>query len=664
MQLKRARISGFRSLRNVSVEFGAHTAFIGGNGAGKSSILKAIDRFYSTARSLDPDDFYGRNQDAPIEIELTFGDLTGEETEAFESRVRGGELTVVRVFDQSASSGSYYGSVPQNADFRPIRSATTATEKRNAYRALKDENPAYAALPSAASAAAVDEQLALWEQAYPEALTLERDDGRFFGFQNASRTALNRYTNFVFVPAVREAAADATDSKSSPIGRLVEILVRSSILKRADVQQFQHEMIERYRELIAPGAIPELDQLAIDLTADLQRLYAQASVGLAWREIGEIPVPLPAADVILSDDGFGGPVGRQGHGLQRAFVFTLLQHLAGAATPIEESAGEDGADAGLPAAPTLILAIEEPELYQHPTKQRHVSHVLRQLSAGTLPGATGATQIIFASHSPMFVSLRDADEIRLVRRTDCENGEYKQCSLCALDLNSVARKLERCHGKPVGTWSAETLKPRLHILGTELAEGFFADGVVLVEGRSDRAALSAAARLLGVSFEEAGIAVLSVEGKNNLDRPYLIFRALGIPTYVAWDCDCGTKDHKPVANLALCRMTNPNDAIEVPVEGLMIAEQYSHFEGTLEKTIKAELTPDIYDACLKAACEPFGFDPGTDAQKVPDVMFELLAAAANQGCRSSSLEGLVKAIWLYLTGRPLGTHEELAVAKA
>lgn len=34
------------------------------------------------------------------------------------------------------------------------------------------------------------------------------------------------------------------------------------------------------------------------------------------------------------------------------------------------------------AEPDLILAIEEPELYQHPTKQRHFARVLDALSSG------------------------------------------------------------------------------------------------------------------------------------------------------------------------------------------------------------------------------------------------------------------------------------------
>ena len=128
MQLTHARVRNFRSLKNVSVHFGGHTALIGGNGAGKSSILKAIERFYSTARTPEPDDYFGRDQSEAIEIELTFGRLSEQEEPDFESRVRDGRLIITRVFDGGSASGRYYGSVLQNLDFVPIRVCQTASK--------------------------------------------------------------------------------------------------------------------------------------------------------------------------------------------------------------------------------------------------------------------------------------------------------------------------------------------------------------------------------------------------------------------------------------------------------------------------------------------------------------------------------------------------------
>lgn len=657
MQLERAHIKNFRSLRDVEVTFGAHTAFIGGNGAGKSSILKAVEKFYSTSKSCDGDDFFGRDQGQSIEIELTFHQLSGQEAAAFENRVRDGKLVVTRIFDGSASSGRYHGVVPQNAEFVAIRMHSAATPKRAAYSALRDNSPLYADLPSVASAAAVDQALLDWEANHPDQLTLLPDDGQFFGFQNNSRGKLQRHTSFVFIPAVREASVDAVDGKTSVIGKLLELLVRSQILQRPDVQAFKAQMTEAYQVLVSAENMPELDVLSGTLTADLRSLYQDAEVSLNWREVGEMPVPLPMADVFLKDDGFGGPVDRQGHGLQRAFIFTLLQHLARTAVPEADDASaadaDDGDDAPTAAAvaqaPTLILAIEEPELYQHPTKQRHLAEVLRGLSSGTLPGVQGHTQVIFGSHSPMFISMGKADEIRLTRRAPCADSEFKQCSLQALDLGVVAQKLERGWDKPLGTFSAQTLMPRLHILGTELAEGFFANGIILVEGRSDKAALTATARMLGVNFEAAGIAILSAEGKSNLDRPYVIFRELGIPTFMLWDCDQQLPEAKrtPAIDLALSKLAKPNDQFDAAPANDLVSDCYAHFERTLEYKLKEDLTPEVHAACLAAACEPFGVHPGGDTQKIPEVVYQTLFRAREMGRESDMLKDIVRAMWRF-----------------
>jgi len=372
--------------------------------------------------------------------------------------------------------------------------------------------------------------------------------------------------------------------------------------------------------------------------------------------VADIPVPLPIADVSLSDDGFGGPVDRQGHGLQRAFVFTLLQHLAKSSLLSSLAAGDEAGTAPAPArAPSLILAIEEPELYQHPTKQRHLASVFRGLSEGSLPGAEGPTQILLGSHSPMFVSLDKANEIRLVRRTSCNDSDLKQCELRSLDLGVIASRLGRAWGKADGAFTAATLAPRLHILGTELAEGFFANGIVLVEGRSDKAALHACARTLNLDFEAAGIAVLSAEGKGNLDKPYAIFTELGIPTFMMWDCDRGKKEAH--ANLPLLRLVRPEQQLEAAPSETRVAGHYAHFEDTLEALLIDEIGIELHQACLSDACEPFGLTASRDTHKIPEVMYHVLRYAKGRGATCRTFEALVRAIWLHLTGKEIEVED-------
>jgi putative ATP-dependent endonuclease of OLD family len=255
---------------------------------------------------------------------------------------------------------------------------------------------------------------------------LERDDGRFLGFTNVANGALQKATSFVFIPAVRDISADAQDAKGAVVAKLLELVVKNVVQQRTDFRQWKTRIAAEYRAITNPDALPELRQLSEQLTETLQVFYGAAGVQLNWQAANEFAVPLPLADVQLDEDGFVGPVGRKGHGLQRAFILTLLQHLAKATAqnPGEVQVVREGdveVDAEVAHLPGLILAIEEPELYQHPTKQRHFARVLSELSSGVLPGVAARTQVLFASHSPLFVSLDRFDEIKLARRVRIED---------------------------------------------------------------------------------------------------------------------------------------------------------------------------------------------------------------------------------------------------
>jgi hypothetical protein len=96
-----------------------------------------------------------------------------------------------------------------------------ATERRNEYVRLRDTGGIYADLPAAPRAAAeLDPLMAAWEVAHRDHCAMARDDGRFFGFTNVANGALQRATSFVFIPAVRDVAADALDSRGAVIAKL------------------------------------------------------------------------------------------------------------------------------------------------------------------------------------------------------------------------------------------------------------------------------------------------------------------------------------------------------------------------------------------------------------------------------------------------------------
>jgi hypothetical protein len=115
----------------------------------------------------------------------------------------------------------------------------------------------------------------------------------------------------------------------------MELVVSNVIQQRHDIKTWQSRVAIEYRQLIDPEKLKELAGLSDELTETLRLFYGEAGVALHWQQAQDFALPLPSADIFLDEDGFEGPVDRKGHGLQRAFILTLLQHLARAATSNE-----------------------------------------------------------------------------------------------------------------------------------------------------------------------------------------------------------------------------------------------------------------------------------------------------------------------------------------
>lgn len=605
MIVKEARIKNFRALRDVPIKFESQTVLVGSNGVGKSSVLRAIELFYSpSASSVRDFDFFDRDSD--IEISLTFAEFTDSERELFENRISGGEMHVTRIFQPGGDkrNGRYFGVTKCYPRFQEIR-RLEGMVKRTAFNELPREGE-FADLAKAGKVAEVDHIMADWETRNSDKCELDRDDGQFFGFQNVGRGALQKATSFVLIPAVRDAAVDAQDSKNSVVGQLMELIVRSAIQAREDIREFQQRITNEYQELTAPSNLPELSGLATAITSTLVQFYRDVAVALTWRTADAFSIPLPIADVALRENELVFPVDRSGHGLQRAFIIALLQHLARArvlSVNEKTDAEVDSAEAAKPAEeeppvlPGLILAIEEPELYQHPTKQRHFSRVLNELSNGRLPGMATKTQLIFATHSPYFVAMDRFDEVRLLRRVRPSPEIAASTSCTSSDLEIIAQIIEKSVGGTAGKFTGATIKSRLHLVGPELAEGFFADAVVLVEGPSDKAALIAVAAADQKNFEANGIAILPVGGKDKLDKVWAVFTSLSIPVFTIWDSDKGkagkTEERSKRLNQQLQRLLSAPAPHQDFPSG--VAETYACFEEKLEATLEAEIGRDIFN---------------------------------------------------------------------
>ncbi|MGA2616786.1 MAG: ATP-dependent endonuclease [Thermoguttaceae bacterium] len=644
MIIKEVSVKNFRSIKDASLPCEELTVLVGPNGAGKSSFLKAVELFYSAAPKFAIEDFYDSDTTADIEIAITFTALTPDEAELFANYLEGPELTVVRVLSlSSGKAAKYHGSALQNPDFLPIREAGSAKEKRTAYEALRGGGK-YASLPKWTNQGDAVQILKRWEVANPAGCVRQRDDGQFFGFTEVAQGYLGRSTRFIFIPAVRDAGDDAAEGRGSPITEILDLVVRSALASRADLAKFKEEMQKQYEDILDPAKLTELGTLEKGLSSTLKSFVPDAEVTLKWAKLGDLEVPLPKADVRLVEDGYPSCVTRTGHGLQRAFILTMLQHLAVAQASSAPAAPEDGEEPPPVTLLNLVLGIEEPELYQHPNRQRHLARILAQLASGSLPGVAASTQVLYCTHAPLFVGIDRFYQVRLLRKEEATANKPRVTRVVRADGDAVAEDIWKASdgkdqdGKPVGKFSWATLRPRLQAIMTPwTSEGFFADVAVLVEGEGDRAVILGAANTMGHDLESSGISVIPCGGKSNLDRPATIFRHLGIRVYVVWDGDEGGKDSKPEDNRRLLRL------LKMPVVDWPCAvdDSYACFKANLESTLKEEIGAAEFEAFLAESQSAHAIPKRQHAIKNPVVISEVLSKATTAGKSSPTMQAII-----------------------
>ena len=639
MFLKEVEIKNYRSILESTLSCDNLTALVGPNGSGKSSFLNAIQLFYNPTASVTLEDFYNNDAAQDIEITLIFTGLSSAAREHFAHYLDDDRLTVTRVFPDPGSSRkpTYHGLRLQNPDFADIRAATLATPKRDKYKELRQTDD-YKDLPAASSAAAVDGALEDWERRNPERCRRMRDDGQFFGFKQVGHSYLSRYTHCIHVPAVREASDDATEQRGSTVTELMDLVVRKALTSRPEVEAFKSRVLADYKKVMAPEKFMELSTLQTDLSTTLQSYVPDAAVRLQWAELSELTVPTPQAEVRLLEDDYASRVMSAGHGVQRALIMSLLQHLN---TVRSSTDAETVASSEPSQLPNLVLTIEEPELYQHPSRQRHFAEVLMKSVSSIEPMLGGSTQVIYTTHSPLFVGLDRFNHIRVLRKSSRTNGQPKVTTLKKADIDSVARELQDAQADQTGVFTAESLRPRLHAVMTPWTnEGFFAKVVVLVEGESDLAAIIGVARSMGHELDSLGIAVIPCTGRTNLDRPLVIFRQLDIPVYVVWDGDQGGDNSEAMSNRYILRLLR---LLEEDWPDF-IGETAACFGVRLENTLVEELGRAEFDTWLSEAQEHFSLPKKNEALKKPAVVHRIMDRASAEGRSSASLESIVKKI--------------------
>ena len=634
MRIAKLSVKNFRSLKDVTLSLEGYTCLVGANGSGKSAIIKALNIFFyhnpegpGTSAKITAEDFHQKDVSNPIRVELEFADLSESAKNDLSHYVRDGKLRVFTkvTFDHSTEQGTplQHGIRPGIEGFREFFVAERDGKRVDHLKTLFAElRERYPELPAVGTKARMVEALRAYEDDHPELCTEMESEQQFYG-ATKGQDRLSKHIQWIYIPAVKDASSEDTESRNTALGSLLQRTVRASVDFGADVEELRTITRTAFQAMLdAQQSV--LDDLSQRLHGRINIwAHPDASLTVRWQEDPDRSVRIedPNAGIVAKEGSFEGHIAQFGHGLQRSFLLALLQELS----TLDE------------AGPTLLLGCEEPELYQHPPQARHLASVLQTLS-------DNGGQIIISTHSPAFVAPDRPETVRLCRidrvisATSVAQTSLEEISQC---YSAIDRPLRQ---NPSG------IRAKIYAtLQSPISEMFFAPRVILVEGSEDRAYIESYLHLLDLKdeFRRLGCHIVPCDGKPGIIRPLVVCMRLGIETIVVFDSDSDKPDSGGSRNknrsdntaiLRLCGCESPNPFPDTTFWGNSVVAWHSDVAAEVKSEIGEQEWHDIRLECANT------FGSVKELEKNPLFISEVVSTAWERQRRSPSLEKLCSLI--------------------
>ena len=567
MKIQKVTIENFRSLKDVTIPMDGYTAFVGANGAGKSNILTALNVFFEgklpNNAALAADDFYKGKTDNPFEVSVTLCDLSKEAENEFKHYYPH-ETLIFSVLATHENNNditlTYRGKREGIRNFEKYFDATQGKSK--IYSELREQYPA---LPEARNDDSREKALYNFEADNPHLCKEIDRNAKAYGATGII-TKIEKYLKWIYVPAAKDIPSEQDETKNSYLEKLLAL----NLEQHSDFEKKIKNLNEKTKQdilTLADANMKLLDDISKRLTHRLRQwAHPHTELNLEWNtEAAFKDINSPRAKLQAGEAGHTGLLDNFGHGLQRSILLALLQVYS-------ESQSDN--------QPTLILACEEPELYQHPPQARHISEVLQKLS-------NDGSQVLITTHSPYFVSGDRFESIRLTRKNDAGESEVKLVT---------AKELCKQLNTPVEIMNDQiTALPSIlkQYLSPTLSEMFFTPKLVLVEGPEDVAYLSTYFNLMQLweCYRSQGWHIVAVGGKTALPRAIALAQCLNIPTYVVFDADKSETAHKENEanskhNKKLWELLGEEGAVSTE---LNITDKFTMWPNNIGETVRCEI---------------------------------------------------------------------------
>jgi putative ATP-dependent endonuclease of OLD family len=536
MRLRRMTISNFRSIKKIeNLRIEAMQGFVGENNAGKSNILRALNCFLSSGSGgMDASEF--NDPKCPVILEAEFDHLSDGERRRLRSYLLGDRIIVQKHLTLETDEKSekqkviceYHGYQAEPKDwFLSVEKIEAKEGSRPQWKTIAEK----VGIVEYVTASDGKVTKSSYDKGVRKYL-LEHDEIEYDAPELGQTQALGIPQNllsalpeFYLLPGITD-YSDEIDRRSSTtvFRRLMADL--SDRIMRADKRYGEIDAaLSTLRRLLnrpEPGAesqrLEALGGVEITLRDTVKRLMPSVQAVQLSVEVDESREIFSKGVTIKIDDGVLTDVLDKGHGMQRSIVFSLLQMLM--------KAKPQGAETR-----SIILGIEEPELYIHPHAQRLIYRVLKEFAgvAGDADEADGTDQVLYTTHSPAFIDISRYERVGVVRKDTASGTTIRQCDSGV--LGSVAErkgfKLLTCFG----------LKHN---------ELFFARDCVLVEGPEDEIGIVATARKLGRFVDlpdEIGLSIVVTDSKGEMPKFQKVLNAFGLSYGVLLEMDGQPETH-------------------------------------------------------------------------------------------------------------------------
>lgn len=575
MRLSQLRIGNFRSFKDSGeIRIEPLQSLVGENNAGKSNVLAAIEVFLTSGTGgVSADDYNDANE--PIVITATFSDLTAAERRPpLRKYLLGDKLILEKQIAlvpdrknpaKKKPEAEYHGYIALPRDWW-LSAEGVLKEKgdRPKWKEIAEEHGFIDLVRDAKGSVnrqSYEAGMTRYLELHPEVGFVEPAPGdtQALGLQPV---LLDAMPSFHLLPAITDYSDEIDKRSTSTNFRRLMSDLSERILQADPRYQEITASIKRLTNLLnAPreGEVrPDTDaRLAVlesvegrirDLIAKLMPMVAKVHLDVL---VDEVPEVFSRGVSVRIDDGKDTDVLYKGHGMQRCVVFALLQALVmnqrGQLMPQGDAQG------GPAEVRTIILGIEEPELYIHPQIQRAIFSVLKEFAR--------LDQVLYVTHEPAFVDLANYYEIAVVRKAAVQSGS----------------KVTQCEKGVLGDPEERKGFQFFNSFGVQQNELFFARNVVLVEGDEDVIAVLATGRHLGLFKEfpeEIGYSIVTAGNKEEMPKFMKVLAAFGIPFVVLHELD--GDPNRPI-NATIKRLLNGNRSVELPQRLEEAAGHVGHF---------------------------------------------------------------------------------------